>query len=850
MVFELIISSNKPKYLVTFPFPYMNGRMHLGHTFSASKCEFAAGFQRLQGKQVLFPFGFHCTGMPIKACADKLKREMEDFGYPPNFPEDVEEVVKEEVSAVDEIIKDKSKGKKSKLVAKTGNAKYQWQIMKSLGLEDEEIKKFSDPTYWFYYFPPHCINDLKKMGLKKAIPRLDASGGFGIHLKPPVPDDIMCNMQLLNESKSFVFTFLEITILVNEFLSSIVVAPSSPPTSTPYFDSFVRWQFNLLRAAKKIDFGKRYTIYSPKDGQPCMDHDRASGEGVGPQEYTLIKLKVLDPKPQALAHIKEDIYLVAATLRPETMYGQTNCYLHPDIQYSVFYATENESQVFVATARSARIMSYQGLTKENGKVRYVAGLEKIAGAKLLGAPLSAPLAKYERVYALPMLTIKDDKGTGVITSVPSDSPDDFAALSDLKKKKPLREKYGLTDQMVLCLLAKAAAKKVLEPMRTFNAETDGCVLSNYHFSDSPCTNVDWLHENACTKLPWDTQYLIESIFFPPSIMLTTPLLTFFNMEYSMDLLLDERDTYRELCAGIDEPMSESLVFRFIESQMVILSPICPHIAEYIWQLLKKDGLIIDAPWPATDAVDEKLALGSRFISDSMTEFFQCSLSRTIRELESSHLSLQILQMILLLFQISTKAAAKKVLEPMRPFNDETRRSLETTVDWLHEYACSRSYGLGTKLPWDTQYLIESLSDSTIYNAYYTVAHLLQQGAFDGSVVGPAGIKADQMTYGSWSYVFLGEKKKKRIQKTSPLQKPQKVKVEPIDLDDEGDVQVTSEIKKTSSDVVVKREDDEESDNEDILALPTTTVINRKKVLAKANNGALPDNKVISQMIGK
>lgn len=180
-----------------------------------------------------------------------------------------------------------------------------------------------------------------------------------------------------------------------------------------------------------------------------MDHDRASGEGVGPQEYTLIKLKVLDPKPQALSHIKEDIYLVAATLRPETMYGQTNCYLHPDIQYSVFYATENEKQVFVATARSARIMSYQGLTKENGKVNYVLGLEKIAGSKILGAPLSAPLAKYERVYALPMLTIKDDKGTGVVTSVPSDSPDDFAALSDLKKKKPLREKYGLTDEMVL-----------------------------------------------------------------------------------------------------------------------------------------------------------------------------------------------------------------------------------------------------------------------------------------------------------------------------------------------------------------------------------------------------------------
>lgn len=39
---------------------------------------------------------------------------------------------------------------------------------------------------------------------------------------------------------------------------------------------------------------KRYSVYSPKDGQPCADHDRATGEGVGPQEYTLVKMKVLE----------------------------------------------------------------------------------------------------------------------------------------------------------------------------------------------------------------------------------------------------------------------------------------------------------------------------------------------------------------------------------------------------------------------------------------------------------------------------------------------------------------------------------------------------------------------------
>lgn len=49
--------------------------------------------------------------MPIKACADKLQREMETFGYPPKFPEvsnDEPEVKVEKGDAP----KDKSKGKK------------------------------------------------------------------------------------------------------------------------------------------------------------------------------------------------------------------------------------------------------------------------------------------------------------------------------------------------------------------------------------------------------------------------------------------------------------------------------------------------------------------------------------------------------------------------------------------------------------------------------------------------------------------------------------------------------------------------------------------------------------------
>ena len=47
---------------------------------------------------------------------------------------------------------------------------------------------------------------------------------------------------------------------------------------------------------------------------------------------------------------------------------------------------------------------------------------------------------------------------------------------------------------------------------------------------------------------------------------------------------------------------------------------------------------------------------------------------------------------------------------------------------------------GTRLPWDDYWLIESLSDSTIYMAYYMVAHFLQGGVFDGRGECPLNIR--------------------------------------------------------------------------------------------------------------
>ena len=55
-----------------------------------------------------------------------------------------------------------------------------------------------------------------------------------------------------------------------------------------------------------------------------MDHDRSEGEALGPTEYTGIKMEVVSWAEEGGKIIAEKaggrkVYLVAATLRPETM---------------------------------------------------------------------------------------------------------------------------------------------------------------------------------------------------------------------------------------------------------------------------------------------------------------------------------------------------------------------------------------------------------------------------------------------------------------------------------------------------------------------------------------------------
>ena len=71
------------------------------------------------------------------------------------------------------------------------------------------------------------------------------------------------------------------------------------------------------------------------------------------------------------------------------------------------------------------------------------------------------------------------------------------------------------------------------------------------------------------------------------------------------------------------------------------------------------------------------------------------------------------------------AKTHEVLERETIIPPEVKNNFNYYIDWLDDWACSRKVGLGTRLPWDKKWLIEPLTDSTIYMSYYSIARFLK-----------------------------------------------------------------------------------------------------------------------------
>ncbi|HXX88198.1 MAG TPA: leucine--tRNA ligase [Candidatus Acidoferrum sp.] len=105
-----------------------------------------------------------------------------------------------------------------------------------------------------------------------------------------------------------------------------------------------------------------------------------------------------------------------------------------------------------------------------------------------------------------------------------------------------------------------------------------------------------------------------------------------------------------------------------------------------------------------------------------------------------------------------KKLAHKNLDMMEILPEEVRPEFNNVIDWLHEKACARRKGMGTRLPWDKDWIIESLSDSTIYMAYYTIVKHIKEHK----------IQPAQLTDEAFDYIFLGRGKPEEIRRRTGL----------------------------------------------------------------------------------
>ncbi len=73
-IYKYDFNSKKETFSIDTPPPTISGSLHIGHIFSYTQGEIIARFQRMQGKNVFYPFGFDDNGLPTERLVEKEEK--------------------------------------------------------------------------------------------------------------------------------------------------------------------------------------------------------------------------------------------------------------------------------------------------------------------------------------------------------------------------------------------------------------------------------------------------------------------------------------------------------------------------------------------------------------------------------------------------------------------------------------------------------------------------------------------------------------------------------------------------------------------------------------------------------
>jgi len=479
----------------------------------------------------------------------------------------------------------------------------QIEALKKLGLTDNEIKKFAVPKYWTKFFPNEIESDFKAMGLA------------------------------IDWRRKFITTSLN-----------------------PHYNAFIEWQFRKLKNQGLVVKGEHPVVWDPITNSPIGDHDRSEGEGETPQEFLLVKHKLDDGR-----------FLVSATLRPDTILGTTNVYVHPDAKYAEIEIEVNDSKETWILGEDA----VKHLEEQDWKLKRKG---TVSGMDFVNKETEE--FGNRKVPVLPATFIDAEVGTGLVHSVPSESADDLIALWDLQKDKEYCKKYNIDSDVI----------NAVKPIEIL--ETDGTGNPAEHF----LKKYGVKHQNEHKKLEQIRKELYKY--------------SFYNAKFGK-------------------------IYKGVFEKDVVGKPV-QNEQKYVKKELIKQG------WAET-----YYELTGKVISRNLNK----CIVKIVKD-----------QWFMNYSNEKWKEKVRKNLKLMNLYPEKSRHQFENVIDWIQNWACSREFGLGTKLPWDQKWVIESLSDSTIYMAFYTISHILQK------------LPVNKINDELFDYVFGHSAKKPNIENIDEMKK--------------------------------------------------------------------------------
>jgi len=408
-------------------------------------------------------------------------------------------------------------------------------------------------------------------------------------------------------------------------------------TGDTTYNKFIEWQYQKFMEHGYVKQGNYPLLYCPKDGNPVGEDDLLEGASAKIKEFTAIKWPF------------EDGFLVAATLRPETIFGVTNMWINPKAKY-VWAIVDSEKW----------IVSKAAIEKLKLQAKDVKVLETFPGSKIIGKRFRAIHDNHE-IPILPADFVDPNNATGVVYSVPGHAPFDYIALRDLWEDPSCLTEYGISEDDVRAI-------KIIG------------MIDMKGYSEYPA-------QDAVEKRSIKSQ--------------------------------KESD-------ALEEATQEIYKAEFYDGVMR------DNCAQFSGRMIKdvKDDVVA---WMKTinriDVIYEP---------DQRPVICRCGTNVQVGVFAG--------QWFLDYQSPGWKEMARKALEKMGIVPETFRNLFEATFDWLTQRPCARKRGIGTRLPFDPDWIIESLSDSTIYMAFYTIAHYIRNNK----------LKPTQLNYEFFDYTFLGK----------------------------------------------------------------------------------------------